>query len=123
MISHEPGCTRGEAVEQVQRQIREKRAHINAVIRYFPAPLRMIPGLSDRKKEDMALYESLRDVMLEAHQTDRYTQNAAPSAPDLERLHREVYAPASTICAVEAGRAGRVDSMCCHGVSGMYTAW
>ncbi|MFI9533795.1 polyprenyl synthetase family protein [Nocardia fusca] len=90
-IRHETGCTRGEAVEQVQHQVTEKRAQIDAVTRYLPALLRMLPGLSDRRKEYLSLYENVRNVAFTAHHADRYTQNSASAAPDLDRLRRELY--------------------------------
>ncbi|MGF6885670.1 geranylgeranyl pyrophosphate synthase [Nocardia sp. GAS34] len=90
-IRHETGCTRREAVEQVQRQVTEKRVRVDAVIRYLPALLRVLPGLSGRRKEYMSLYETARDAAFAARNADRYTQTWATAAPDLERLRREVY--------------------------------
>ncbi|MGK8503082.1 polyprenyl synthetase family protein [Nocardia asiatica] len=90
-IRHETGCTRGEAIEQVQREISEKRARIDAVIRYLPALFRVLPGLPDRRKEYMALYENGRYAAFTVHSADRYTKTSASTAPDLERLRRELY--------------------------------
>ncbi|MGY4100043.1 polyprenyl synthetase family protein [Nocardia sp. R16R-3T] len=94
-IRQETGCTRGAAIEQVQRQLTEKRARIDAVIRYLPALLRVLPGLSGRRKEYMSLYENIRDAAFTARHADRYTQSSDAAAPDLERLRREVYYPAA----------------------------
>jgi heptaprenyl diphosphate synthase len=93
-IRHETGCTRREAVEQVQRQVAEHRAQIDEVIRYLPALFRMVPGLSGRGKEYVSIYE-MTSVALRAHQCDRYAQTSASAAPDLERLRREIYYPAA----------------------------
>jgi heptaprenyl diphosphate synthase len=93
-IRHETGCTRREAVEQVQRQVAEHRAQIDEVIRYLPALFRMVPGLSGRGKEYVSIYE-MTSVALRAHQSDRYTQTSASAAPDWERLRREIYYPAA----------------------------
>ncbi|MGW4092340.1 polyprenyl synthetase family protein [Nocardia sp. NPDC004750] len=90
-IRHETGCTRGEAIEQVQRQLTEKRAQIDAVTRYLPTLLRVLPGLSGRRKNYISLYENLRSTAYTAHHADRYTQTSASTTPDLERLRREVY--------------------------------
>ncbi|WP_406237297.1 polyprenyl synthetase family protein [Nocardia sp. NBC_01009] len=89
-IRHETGCTRREAVEQVQRQIAEQRAQLDAVVRYLPALVRMIPGLPGQVKECVSVYENVTNV-LEVHQSERYTQTSASAAPDLERLRREIY--------------------------------
>ncbi|MEV5839141.1 polyprenyl synthetase family protein [Nocardia sp. NPDC052112] len=94
-IRHETGCTRGEAIEQVQRQVAEQRAQINAVIRYLPALLRMIPGLSGQAKEYVSIYESITNVALRGNRSDRHTQTGTSVAPDLERLRREIYLPAT----------------------------
>ncbi|WP_406274508.1 polyprenyl synthetase family protein [Nocardia sp. NBC_00881] len=93
-IRHETGCTRSEAIEQVQRQIAEHRAQLDAVVRYLPALVRMIPGLPGQVKEYVSLYENVTNL-LEAHQSDRYTPTSASAAPDLERLRREIYYPAA----------------------------
>lgn len=90
-IRQETGCTRSEAIEQVQRQVTEKRARIDAVIRYLPALLRVLPGLSGRRKEYISLYENLRDVAFTAHHADRYAQSSASAASHFERLRRDVY--------------------------------
>ncbi|MEV6324259.1 polyprenyl synthetase family protein [Nocardia sp. NPDC051787] len=90
-ICHETGCTRGEAIEQVQREMTEKRSQIDAVIRYLPALIRVLPGLSGRRKEYLSVYENMRNVVFTARDADRYTQNWNTAAPDLERLRREVY--------------------------------
>ncbi|MGK8557405.1 terpene synthase family protein [Nocardia gipuzkoensis] len=50
-IRQETGRTRSEAIEQVQREVTEKRARIDAVIRYLPALFRVLPGLSGRSRE------------------------------------------------------------------------
>lgn len=90
-ICQETGCSGGEAVEQVQRQATENRTRIDAVIRYLPALLRVLPGLSGRRKELMSLYGNARDVAFMARDAGRYTQSWATAAPDLERLRRELY--------------------------------
>ncbi len=90
-IRHETGCTRGEAIEQVQRQVTEKRAQIDSVIRYLPALLRVLPGLSGRRKEYLSLYENMRDAAFTARHADRYTRTSAAAASHLEHLRREVY--------------------------------
>lgn len=90
-ICHETGCSRHEAVEQVQHQVTEKRAQIDAVARYLPALLRMIPGLSGRRKEYLSIYEDSRDIAFGLHQADRYAPTSASTAPDLERLRGELY--------------------------------
>ncbi|WP_330250288.1 polyprenyl synthetase family protein [Nocardia sp. NBC_00565] len=89
-VRHETGCTRREAVEQVQRQAAEHRAQLEAVIRYLPALLRMVPGLSGPRKEFASIYGNLANMTFWANQTDRYTPTAS-AAPDLERLRREIY--------------------------------
>ncbi|MEV6325338.1 polyprenyl synthetase family protein [Nocardia sp. NPDC051787] len=81
MIRHETGCTRSEAAEQVQRQAAEHRAQLEAVTRYLPALLRMIPGLSGRRKDYAQIYEKMT--------------TSTSAAPDLERLRRELYYPAA----------------------------
>ncbi|WP_327115045.1 polyprenyl synthetase family protein [Nocardia sp. NBC_01730] len=93
-IRHETGCTRREAIEQVQRQVAEQRAQIDEMIRYLPALFRMIPGLSGHGKEYVPIFEMMTNVVHRAPQTDRYTQTSASAAPDLERLRREIYLPA-----------------------------
>ncbi|MEU7767240.1 polyprenyl synthetase family protein [Nocardia sp. NPDC049190] len=90
-IGHETGCTRREAIEQLQREVSEKRARIDAAIRYVPAILRVIPGLSGRRKEFLSLYENIRTAVFRMHQIDRYTRSSASTEPDLERLRHEVY--------------------------------
>ncbi|MEU4343079.1 polyprenyl synthetase family protein [Nocardia sp. NPDC023852] len=94
-IRHETGCTRREAIEQVQRQVSQQRAQLESVIRYLPALLRMIPDLSGQWREYASLYATVTNVALEAHQADRYTPASASAAPDLERLRREIYYPAA----------------------------
>jgi heptaprenyl diphosphate synthase len=93
-VHHETGCTRREAIEQVQRQVTEHRAQLDAVIHYIPALLRVLPGLSDQGKQYAAVYEQLTNGVLWANQSDRHTQTSASAAPDLERLRREIYYPA-----------------------------
>ncbi|MEV6337649.1 polyprenyl synthetase family protein [Nocardia vinacea] len=90
-IRHETGCIRREAIEQVQREVTEQRARIDGVIRYLPAILRVLPGLSGRRKEYISHYENFRSAVHGAHQIDRYTKPASSTAPDFERLRREVY--------------------------------
>ncbi|MGW4329057.1 polyprenyl synthetase family protein [Nocardia sp. NPDC004573] len=94
-ICHETGCSRDEAVEQVRHQVAEKRTQIDAVIRYIPPLLRMIPGLSGRRSEYMAIFENSKNMALRLHQTDRYTPTTSTATPDLERLRRELYYPAA----------------------------
>ncbi|WP_433715999.1 polyprenyl synthetase family protein [Nocardia sp. CA-084685] len=91
VVRRETGCTRSEAVEQVQRQVDERRARIDGVIRYLPALLRVLPGISGRRKEYVSLYESMRDAAFTARLADRYTQSSASTAPHLERLRGELY--------------------------------
>ncbi|MEU4345255.1 polyprenyl synthetase family protein [Nocardia sp. NPDC023852] len=90
-IRHETGCSREEAVEQVQHQVAEKRAQIDAVTRYIPPLLRMIPGLSGRRKEYLSIYENSKDTAFGLHQAARYTPTSDSAAPELERLRRELY--------------------------------
>ncbi|MEV6337645.1 polyprenyl synthetase family protein [Nocardia vinacea] len=93
-VRHETGCTRREAVEQVQRQVAEQRAQLEALIRYVPALFRVLPGLSGRGKNYAEIYVSLANVGLWGRESDRYEPTSASAAPDLERLRREVYLPA-----------------------------
>ncbi|WP_433623657.1 polyprenyl synthetase family protein [Nocardia sp. CA-120079] len=90
-IRYETGCTRDEAIEQVQGEMSEKRARIDAAIRYLPALLRVLPGLSSRKNEYMSFYENARNMTFAAPTADRYTKPSPSAAPDLERLRRQVY--------------------------------
>ncbi|WP_406276228.1 polyprenyl synthetase family protein [Nocardia sp. NBC_00881] len=94
-VRHETGCTRREAVEQVQRQVAEQRAQLEAVIRYVPALFRVLPGLSGRRQEYAELYVNMASVGLWGRESDRYTQPSASAVPDLERLRREIYYPAA----------------------------
>ncbi|WP_218020203.1 polyprenyl synthetase family protein [Nocardia anaemiae] len=96
-IRHETGCSRSEAVEQVQRQLTEHRAQLDAVIRYIPVLLRILPGLSGLRKKYAGIYESVTNMALSVPQSDRHTQTSASAGPepDLERLRREVYYPAA----------------------------
>ncbi|MGY2116729.1 polyprenyl synthetase family protein [Nocardia gipuzkoensis] len=94
VIRHETGCTRREAVEQVQRQVAEQRAQLEAMIHYIPALLRVLPGHSDRGQDYAEIYVNMTSVGLWARESDRYEQTSGPAvsaAPDLERLRREVY--------------------------------
>ncbi|BCK56134.1 polyprenyl synthetase family protein [Nocardia wallacei] len=92
-IRHETGCTRDEAVEQVRRQLAEHRAQLDAVLRYLPALLRMLPGMADLRRKYVAIYESMTSMALSVPQSDRHTQVPDTEAPepDLERLRRDVY--------------------------------
>ncbi|MGY5283325.1 polyprenyl synthetase family protein [Nocardia gipuzkoensis] len=90
-VRHETGCTRREAVGQVQRQLAEQRAQLETVIRYIPALLRALPGLSGRGKNYAEMYTNITSGGLWVNQTDRYTQTSDSVAPDLERLRREIY--------------------------------
>ncbi|WP_040783771.1 polyprenyl synthetase family protein [Nocardia pneumoniae] len=96
-VRHETGCTRGEAIEQVQRQLAERRAQLDAVTRYIPALLRILPGLSGQGKKYASIFETLTNVALSVPQSDRHTQTSASEGPepDLERLRREIYYPAT----------------------------
>ncbi|WP_217697489.1 polyprenyl synthetase family protein [Nocardia donostiensis] len=94
-IRHETGCSRNEAIEQVQHQLNEKRAQIDAVTRYLPVLLRLIPGLSGRRKEYLAILENSRDLAFGLHRAGRYTPTPTSAAPELERLRRELYYPAT----------------------------
>ncbi|MEU7630752.1 polyprenyl synthetase family protein [Nocardia sp. NPDC049220] len=95
-IRQETGCTRGEAVEQVNRQIAEQLAQVDAVTRYLPALFRMIPGLSGQGKNEYELiYSSLTRWALRANDGERYTRTSSAVPPDLERLRREIYRPAA----------------------------
>lgn len=95
MIRHESGCTRDEAIEQVQRQVAEQRAQLEAVLRYLPGLLRVVPGLSGQVKKYAAMYENLAHGSLRGRESTRYTQPSASATPDLERLRRELYYPAA----------------------------
>ncbi|MEV4237449.1 polyprenyl synthetase family protein [Nocardia sp. NPDC050408] len=90
-IQHETGCSRGEAIEQVQRQTAEQRAQIDALTRYLPALLRVLPGLSGRGEEYAAIYENMTNAALWMRESERYTQTSTSAAPDLERLRRDIY--------------------------------
>ncbi len=91
IIRHETGCTRGEAIEQVRREVNEKRARIDAVSRYLPALFRVLPGLSGRRKEYLSLFENATNVAYAVPTADRYTKPSPSTASELERLRREVY--------------------------------
>ncbi|MFQ6393778.1 polyprenyl synthetase family protein [Nocardia sp. KC 131] len=95
-VRHETGCTRGEAIEQIQRQLAEHRAQLDEAIRYLPALIRMIPGLSGQGKDYLSIYEMV-SVAPRVHQSRRYTQTSTSAAPDLERLRREIYLPADEV--------------------------
>ncbi|WP_216898816.1 polyprenyl synthetase family protein [Nocardia alni] len=90
-VCRETGCTREEAVEQVGRQLAEYRAQLDSVIRYVPALLRMIPGLSGRRKEIAAMYANMTEVLVRVNQSERHTHDSASPALDLERLRSEIY--------------------------------
>ncbi|WP_433716254.1 polyprenyl synthetase family protein [Nocardia sp. CA-084685] len=90
-VRHETGCTRREAVEQVQRQVAEQRAQLESLIRYVPALFRVLPGLSGRGKDYAELYVNMANVGLWGRESDRYEPTSAAAAPDLERLRREIY--------------------------------
>ncbi|MFE7740707.1 polyprenyl synthetase family protein [Nocardia sp. NPDC057455] len=90
-VRHETGCTRREAVEQVQRQVADQRAQLEAVIHYVPALLRVLPGLSGRGKDYAEMYMNITSVGLWGRESDRYEQTSTPAAPDLERLRSEIY--------------------------------
>ncbi|MEU7766874.1 polyprenyl synthetase family protein [Nocardia sp. NPDC049190] len=92
-IRHETGCTRDEAIEQVQRQLTEQRAELDAVIRYVPTLFRILPGLSGLGKKFESIYESLTNMARRVPDSDRHTQTSAFQGPepDFERLRREVY--------------------------------
>ncbi|WP_406274511.1 polyprenyl synthetase family protein [Nocardia sp. NBC_00881] len=96
-IRHETGCTRDEAIEQVQRQLTEQRAQLDAVTRYMPKVLRILPGLSGLGKKYELIYESLTNMTRRVPQSDRHTQTSGTQAPepDFERLRREICYPAA----------------------------
>ncbi|WP_201298254.1 polyprenyl synthetase family protein [Nocardia sp. CY41] len=94
-VRHESGCTRGEAVEQVQRQVAEHRAQLEAVIRYIPGLIRVLPGLSGKRKDYAQIYTNITNVALWGRDSDRYEPPSVSAAPDLERLRREIYYPAA----------------------------
>ncbi|MEU7629058.1 polyprenyl synthetase family protein [Nocardia sp. NPDC049220] len=96
-IRHETGCTRREAVEQVQRQVAEQRAQLEAVIRYVPALFRVLPGLSGRGKDYAEVYVNMTSVGLWGRESGRYEPTSGSVAPDLERLRCEVYYPADDL--------------------------
>ncbi|MBU3065449.1 polyprenyl synthetase family protein [Nocardia sp. NEAU-G5] len=93
-VRHETGCTRAEAVEQLQRQVADQRAQLEALIRYLPALLRVLPGLSGQGKHYAEIYRNMTSVGLWARESDRYEQTSPSATPDLERLRREIYYPA-----------------------------
>ncbi|MEU4343963.1 hypothetical protein AB0H00_22290 [Nocardia sp. NPDC023852] len=72
----------------------EQRAQLEALIRYVPALLRVLPGLSGKKKDYAEIYENMTNAALWGRENDRYAQTPASAAPDLERLRREIYLPA-----------------------------
>ncbi len=93
-VRHETGCTRGEAVEQVRRQVAEHRAQFESAIRYVPTLFRVLPGLSGKGKDYAEMYGSMARMGLWGRESDRYTptsNSVISAAPDLERLRREVY--------------------------------
>ncbi|MEU2038559.1 polyprenyl synthetase family protein [Nocardia niwae] len=90
-VRHETGCSRAEAVEQVQRQVTEHRAQLETMIRYVPALLRVLPGLPGQGRKHASMYEVVAQVTLWVNRSDRHTQTSASAAPDLERLRRELY--------------------------------
>ncbi|WP_406230449.1 polyprenyl synthetase family protein [Nocardia sp. NBC_01009] len=94
-VRRETGCTRREAVEQLQRQVADQRAQLEALIRYVPALLRVLPGLSGQGKDYAEIYRNMTNVGLWARESDRYEQTSSSAAPDLERLRREIYYPAA----------------------------
>ncbi|MFQ6331345.1 polyprenyl synthetase family protein [Nocardia sp. CWNU-33] len=94
-VRHETGCTRSEAIEQVQRQAAEQRAQLEALIRYVPALIRVLPGLSGKWKDYADMYENMTNAGLRARENDRYEPTSDSTAPDLERLRREIYRPAA----------------------------
>ncbi|WP_218002956.1 polyprenyl synthetase family protein [Nocardia asiatica] len=94
-VRHETGCTRREAIEQVQRQVADQRAQLEAVIHYVPALLRVLPGLPGRGKDYAEMYVNITGVGLWGRESDRYTPTSGTAAPDLERLRREVYLSAA----------------------------
>ncbi|MGF6886876.1 geranylgeranyl pyrophosphate synthase [Nocardia sp. GAS34] len=96
-VCHETGCTRREAVEQVQRQVAEQRAQLEALTRYVPALFRVLPGLSGRGKYYAEIYVNMANVGLWGRESGRYEQTSASAAPDLERLRREIYYPADDL--------------------------
>ncbi|MGO4614710.1 polyprenyl synthetase family protein [Nocardia sp. 2YAB30] len=92
-VRHENGCSRSEAIAQVQRQLADHRAQLDAVIRYIPALLRVLPGLSGQGKNYATIFEALTNLTQSVPQNDRHTQTHPSEAPepDLERLRREIY--------------------------------
>ncbi|WP_433716003.1 polyprenyl synthetase family protein [Nocardia sp. CA-084685] len=90
-VRHETGCTRRDAVEQVQSQVADQRAQLEALIRYVPALLRVLPGLSGEGKDYAEMYVNMTNVGLWGRESDRYEPTSASAAPDLERLRREIY--------------------------------
>ncbi|MGW5382270.1 polyprenyl synthetase family protein [Nocardia sp. NPDC003963] len=90
-VRQESGCTRRAAVEQVQRQVAEYRAQLEAVIRYIPGLIRVLPGLPGKRKDYAQMYANITNVALWGRESDRYEQTSATPAPDLERLRREIY--------------------------------
>ncbi|GGL40743.1 polyprenyl synthetase family protein [Nocardia jinanensis] len=90
-VRHETGCTRSEAVEQVQRQVTEHRAQLEAVIRYIPGLIRVLPGLPGKRRDYAQMYANITNVALWGRESDRYEPASASPAPDLERLRRELY--------------------------------
>ncbi|MFQ6393966.1 polyprenyl synthetase family protein [Nocardia sp. KC 131] len=92
-IRHETGCTREEAIEQVQRQLTEQRAQLDALTRYIPKLFRSLPGLSGLGKKYESIYESVTNMARWVPDSDRHTQTSGSRAPepDFERLRREMY--------------------------------
>ena len=90
-VRHETGCTRREAIERVQRQVAEHRAQLEALFRYIPGLIRVLPGLSGKRKDYAQMYANITNVALWGRESDRYEPTSASAAPDLERLRREIY--------------------------------
>jgi hypothetical protein len=96
-VRHESGCTLQEAVAQVERQVAEQRAQLDAAIAYAPAILRTLPGLSSHGKEVASIFETMISMVYWARGGNRYGVPAASPGPDLERLRREICPQASSI--------------------------
>jgi heptaprenyl diphosphate synthase len=93
-VRHETGCSRAEAIERVERQVADKRAQFEAVLKYLPVLLRTLPGLSGQGARYAAIYNGLK-LFLDVQQADseRYRPTTAGPGPDLERLRREISRP------------------------------
>ncbi|MEU3186820.1 polyprenyl synthetase family protein [Streptomyces sp. NPDC006923] len=94
-VRRETGCTLQEGVARVERHVAQQRAQLDAVAAHAPAILRMLPGLSSHGRDIASFYESLASRLSLFRRLDRNRVTATSPGPDLERLRREICAPAA----------------------------